>query len=633
MQTKTILSASLLSLFLVSSQFAFATSIGADITTANLTASGLKITSGATNNYILTSDASGNATWISVGTALANATTDDLSEGSTNKYYDTADVDSRVTTGADARISLQKAAANGLATLDSGGKVPSNQLPSLTLTNSFVVVDEPAMLALSAEVGDIAIRTDVSKTFILSATPASNVSNWFELLSPTSGVQSFNSRVGAVVPAPGDYTNSDVGLGNVTNALQLVAANNLSDLTSPSSARTNIGLGNLTNALQLVAANNLSDLTSPSSARTNIGLGSVTNDAQVKKADFTAKGDILVGTSSAAYTALAVGSNGQVLVASSTTATGLAWGAAGGAGSVTSVDASGGTTGLTFSGGPITNSGTLTLAGTLGIANGGTGSTTKTSAFNALSPLTTLGDLLVYNGSNNVRLGAGSNGQILVASSSATNGVSWATASSGFTFANPMISNGDMIYSVGSVPTQLVGTTSATSVLHGGSIPSWGKIDLANDVTGSLPIANGGTNSSTTKAFAQISPISPTGTASTTGVMMGLANSITPNSSGNILIILSGDTYSTGASSFNRLQIRYGTGSAPANGAAPTGTASGALLYVKMNGAGPANSVPFSLNGIVSGLSVGTTYWVDVTLSSSGGTANVATTSMSAIEL
>lgn len=47
-------------------------------------------------------------------------------------------------------------------------------------------------------------------------------------------------------------------------------------------------------------------------------------------------------------------------------------------GTVTSVDASGGTTGLTFSGGPITTSGTLTLAGTLVVANGGTGTTTST---------------------------------------------------------------------------------------------------------------------------------------------------------------------------------------------------------------------------------------------------------------
>lgn len=44
-------------------------------------------------------------------------------------------------------------------------------------------------------------------------------------------------------------------------------------------------------------------------------------------------------------------------------------------GTVTSVDVSGGTTGLTTSGGPITSSGTITLAGTLAVTNGGTGIT------------------------------------------------------------------------------------------------------------------------------------------------------------------------------------------------------------------------------------------------------------------
>ncbi len=48
---------------------------------------------------------------------------------------------------------------------------------------------------------------------------------------------------------------------------------------------------------------------------------------------------------------------------------------AGGVGTVTSVDASGGSTGLTFSGGPITGDGVLTLAGTLDVAHGGTGIT------------------------------------------------------------------------------------------------------------------------------------------------------------------------------------------------------------------------------------------------------------------
>lgn len=49
-------------------------------------------------------------------------------------------------------------------------------------------------------------------------------------------------------------------------------------------------------------------------------------------------------------------------------------------GTVTSVAASGGTTGLTFSGSPITTSGTLTLGGVLGIANGGTNSTATPTA-------------------------------------------------------------------------------------------------------------------------------------------------------------------------------------------------------------------------------------------------------------
>jgi len=55
-----------------------------------------------------------------------------------------------------------------------------------------------------------------------------------------------------------------------------------------------------------------------------------------------------------------------------------------GTGTVTSVGLSGGTTGLTASGSPITTTGTITLDGTLAVANGGTGATT---AGNALTNL------------------------------------------------------------------------------------------------------------------------------------------------------------------------------------------------------------------------------------------------------
>ena len=88
----------------------------------------------------------------------------------------------------------------------------------------------------------------------------------------------------------------------------------------------------------------------------------------------------LQGSASATATtytlpASAPGTNGYVL--SSTTAGVMSWVAAS-AGTVTSVSGSGGTTGLTLTGGPITTSGTLTLGGTLAVANGGTGVTTST---------------------------------------------------------------------------------------------------------------------------------------------------------------------------------------------------------------------------------------------------------------
>ena len=72
------------------------------------------------------------------------------------------------------------------------------------------------------------------------------------------------------------------------------------------------------------------------------------------------------------------GTAGQVLIKASSVDYATAWLTLTGTGTVTSVNASGGTTGLTFSGGPITAAGTLTLAGTLSVANGGTGTTTLT---------------------------------------------------------------------------------------------------------------------------------------------------------------------------------------------------------------------------------------------------------------
>ena len=83
--------------------------------------------------------------------------------------------------------------------IDSDGKLKGSIIPKIAITDTFVVASQSAMLALtSAQVGDIAVRTDVNKSFILKEEGASTLSHWQELLTPLDKVQSVNGKTGAV---------------------------------------------------------------------------------------------------------------------------------------------------------------------------------------------------------------------------------------------------------------------------------------------------------------------------------------------------------------------------------------------------------------------------------------------------
>jgi len=104
--------------------------------------------------------------------------------------------------------SSEKASANGVATLGADLKIPTSQLPALAITETAVVSDEASMLALTAQTGDVAIRTDENKTYILAGTDPSVLADWNEMLTPTDAVLSVNGYTGAIT-----ITTSDINEG------------------------------------------------------------------------------------------------------------------------------------------------------------------------------------------------------------------------------------------------------------------------------------------------------------------------------------------------------------------------------------------------------------------------------------
>lgn len=110
----------------------------------------------------------------------------------------TASTISDFDSAADARITAQKGAADGIAPLGADTKIPTSYLPAIALTDVFVVNSQAAQLALTAEEGDVAVRTDLNKSYIHNGGSAGTMADWQELLAPTDAVLSVNGFTGAV---------------------------------------------------------------------------------------------------------------------------------------------------------------------------------------------------------------------------------------------------------------------------------------------------------------------------------------------------------------------------------------------------------------------------------------------------
>jgi hypothetical protein len=235
-----------------------------------------------------------------------------------------------------------------------------------------------------------------------------------------AGVASFNARTGAVVPATGDY-----------------AFNKVSGTAATTQGGTGINSIAPTKILYSPSANTFGPLSLSS--------------------DFSVTHDTLFGTGLQQKLPDTMGNAGKVLK-DSANGVGLIWSSAG-AGTVRSVNVSGGSSGLIFTGGPITETGTMQIAGgALSILYGGSGATTRASAL-----LNYVGDTLNKTGMFLSVLRGGGIGFDTVTGAGGGGGVT-------------------------SVNVAIPGMTSS------GAITSSGTITMS----GTLAIANGGTALSTT---------------------------------------------------------------------------------------------------------------------------------------
>jgi hypothetical protein len=204
--------------------------------------------------------------------------------------------------------------------------------------------------------------------------------------------------------------------------------------------------------------------------------------------------------------------------------------------------------------------------------------------------------------------------------------------------------------SIGVTSTSVTTASGSNQILTTGTV-SGGTGTLANATIASLLTQGAGititgtTNAtiaqSLSNATLQHYPTNPTGVTSTTPAMMGLGKdqagsgaspcAITPVYSGRLLVIVTTNFTNSGTAA-TQGRLYYGTGTAPSNGASATGTTASALASSYLAVANATETV--SISSIITGLSPGTAYWLDLALNSSVGTdtAAVQNVSCSAME-
>lgn len=244
----------------------------------------------------------------------------------------------------------------------------------------------------------------------------------------------------------------------------------------------------------------------------------------------------------------------------------------------------------------------------IGIAYGGTGQTTASASFGALSPLTTKGDLLSFS-TVNARLPVGTDGFVLTADSSTTTGLKWAA----------------------------VATTSAYGTIQNNATPLTQRTVLNFAGTG-LVAADDGANSRTNITLA--SGISGWNGYNTNGILTQTASNTytgrTLTGTANRVTVTNGDGVS-GNPTFDISASYVGQNTITTLGTVTTGTWNSNVITGTYGGTGVnngSNTITLGGNFATSGansLTLTTTGATNVTLPTSGTLVNTAVTSLSSL--
>lgn len=111
----------------------------------------------------------------------------------------------------DAIPASQKGTADGVATLDSNAELVANQVPSIAITDVYVINTESDLTNLSATQGDVGIATQENGSWILTTDDPTTASNWKELQRTEPPVSDVFGRTGSVTAQSGDYQLDEIG--------------------------------------------------------------------------------------------------------------------------------------------------------------------------------------------------------------------------------------------------------------------------------------------------------------------------------------------------------------------------------------------------------------------------------------